>query len=168
MINRYLEEDNHLLVEHETRYRVPRFLVNDIVRFWRTMAVDFASKQRDRAGEGWGLRNAKLRMSRKLIFVFGPARLFWLSLEYCGTAQSSAEKHDIKLDLVNYVRDQIKLTPLEILANAIKQYGVPKSLGKQLLGAYAEFLTILDDQKSRPNSKISEPLTPVQTQLSNA
>jgi hypothetical protein len=42
------------------------FSLNDIVRFWRTMAVDFASKQRDRAGEEWGLRNAKLRMSRKL------------------------------------------------------------------------------------------------------
>lgn len=38
-------------------------------------AVDFASKQRDRAGEGGGLRNAKLRMSRKLIFASGDAGL---------------------------------------------------------------------------------------------
>lgn len=49
VINRYLEEDNHLLTQNGTRYRVPRFFLNDIVRFWRTMAVDFASKQRDRA-----------------------------------------------------------------------------------------------------------------------
>ncbi len=71
VINRYLEEDNHLLTRDGKRYRVPRFLLNDIVQFWRTMAVDFASKQRDRAGKGWGLRNAKLRMSRKLIFASG-------------------------------------------------------------------------------------------------
>jgi hypothetical protein len=52
VINRYLEEDNHLLTHDAKKYRVPRFLLNDIVRFWRTMAVDFASKQRDRAGKG--------------------------------------------------------------------------------------------------------------------
>jgi predicted nucleotidyltransferase len=51
VINRYLEEDVHPLTRDAKRYRVPRFLLNDIVRFWRTMAVDFASKQRDRAGE---------------------------------------------------------------------------------------------------------------------
>lgn len=150
VINRYIEEDNHLLVEDDTRYRVPRFLLNDIVRFWRTMAVDFASKQRDRAGEGWGLRNAKLRMSRKLIFASGLLVCFGCNLDEQLQKKISAEKSDIrKLDLVNYIRDQIKLTPLEILANAIEQYGVAKTLGEKLFGAYAEFLTILDDKKSR-------------------
>jgi hypothetical protein len=64
VINCYLEEDNHFLTGDSKRYRVPRFLLNDVVPFWRTMAVDFASKQRDRAGEEWGSRNAKLRMSK--------------------------------------------------------------------------------------------------------
>ena len=45
------------------------------------MAVDFASKQRDRAGEGWGLRNAKLRMSRKLIFASGLLVCFSANLD---------------------------------------------------------------------------------------
>ena len=33
-------------------YHVPRFLLNDFARYWWTMAVDFAYKQRTRFGEG--------------------------------------------------------------------------------------------------------------------
>lgn len=36
-------------------YRPPRFLLNDLVRYWRTIAVDFESKMRARKGEGWGV-----------------------------------------------------------------------------------------------------------------
>ena len=106
VINRYLEEDNHLLTHDGKRNRVPRFLLNDIVRFWRTMAVDFASKQRDRAGKGWGLRNAKLRMSRKLIFASGLLVCFSSNLDPDLQAQISADKNDIKLKLVNHVRSR--------------------------------------------------------------
>src|ERR1700730_14742317 len=35
VIDRYLEEDTHLLTRDSKNYRVPRFLLNDIVRFWR-------------------------------------------------------------------------------------------------------------------------------------
>jgi hypothetical protein len=33
-------------------HRPPRFLLNDLVRYWRTIAVDFESKMRARKGEG--------------------------------------------------------------------------------------------------------------------
>src|SRR6202140_1234559 len=37
VIDRYLDEDNnHLLTRDSKKFRVPRFLLNDIVRFWRT------------------------------------------------------------------------------------------------------------------------------------
>ena len=50
---------------------VPRFLQNDMARYWRTLAGDFAYKRRQRAGRGWALRTAKLRLSRKLTYAAG-------------------------------------------------------------------------------------------------
>jgi predicted nucleotidyltransferase len=149
VINRYLEEDNHLLTGDSRGYRVPRFLLNDIVRFWRTMAVDFASKQRDRAGERWGLRNAKLRMSRKLIFASGLLVCFGCNLDTTLQEKISTEESDTKLNLVNHIREQVRLTPLEILADAVERYGVSNTVAGELFGAYAEFLNVLNDKKSR-------------------
>jgi len=149
VISRYLEEDTHLLTADSKRYRVPRFLLNDIVRFWRTMAVDFASKQRDRAGEGWGLRNAKLRMSRKLIFASGLLACFGCFLDANLQKKISTGEGDIKLNLVNHIREQLRLTPLESLADAVRRYEIPKAAAEELFKGYAEFLRILDDKKSR-------------------
>src|SRR6266403_3664810 len=132
VINRYLEEDNHLLTEDGTRYRVPRFLLNDIVRFWRTMAVDFASKQRDRAGKGWGLRNAKLRLSRKLIFASGLLVCFGCYLNADLQEQISDDPNITKSNLVNFIHGLAKSTPLEIVGDAIVRYAVPKSVGEEL------------------------------------
>jgi predicted nucleotidyltransferase len=150
VINRYVDEDNHLLTSDSKRYRVPRFLLNDIVRFWRTMAVDFASKQRDRAGKGWGLRNAKLRMSRKLIFASGLLVCFGANLDpELQTKISTDGKDGIKLTLVQHIRDYVQLTPLEILAKSMDRYGVSQSIAKTLFDAYTEFLKLLSDDKSR-------------------
>jgi predicted nucleotidyltransferase len=149
VINRYLEEDNHLLTHDSKRYRVPRFLLNDIVRFWRTMAVDFASKQRDRAGAGWGLRNAKLRMSRKLIFASGLLVCFSANLDPALQDKISTDKDDIKLRLVNHIRDQVKLSPLEILANSMDRYKMPNSVAREFFAAYTDFLTMLDQETQR-------------------
>jgi predicted nucleotidyltransferase len=150
VINRYLDEDNHPLNPDSKSYRVPRFLLNDIVRFWRTMAVDFASKQRDRAGKGWGLRNAKLRMSRKLIFASGLLVCFSANLDPDLQTKISTDKKDaIKLTLVQHIRDYVRLTPLEILAKSMERYGVPQSIMQDLFDAYTEFLKVLSDEKSR-------------------
>jgi predicted nucleotidyltransferase len=153
VINRYLEEDTHLLSHDLTYYRVPRFLLNDIVRFWRTMAVDFASKQRDRDGAGWGLRNAKLRMSRKLIFASGLLACFSAKLDVglkkkISTVQST-EDDAIRSNLANHIRNLVRLTPLEVLEKAIKDYGVEDSVASALFGAYAEFLSMLADDGIR-------------------
>jgi Nucleotidyltransferase domain len=153
VINRYLEEDTHLLSHDSTHYRVPRFLLNDIVRFWRTMAVDFASKQRDREEAGWGLRNAKLRMSRKLIFASGLLVCFNARLDpelkKLLSSVKSTDDDAIKSNLANHIRSLVMLTPLEVLEKSVHDYGVQESVGKDLFGAYGEFLLMLADEGIR-------------------
>src|SRR2546421_555271 len=61
IIDRYVLEDRQFL-RKGARYHVPRFLLNDFARYWRTMAVDFAYKVRTRSRKGAAIRNIKLRM----------------------------------------------------------------------------------------------------------
>ncbi len=117
------------------------------------MAVDFASKQRDRAGEGWGLRNAKLRMSRKLIFASGLLVCFNAHLDRALQSEISTGKNDVKLKLASHIRNQLKSTPLEIVARSMEDYGVSAAVAKGLFSSYAEFLNLLNDKSSRESLK---------------
>lgn len=72
------------LVEYRTRTKVgvARFLLNDVIRYWRTVAVDYQAKNWNRTtDDGWGLRYLKLRISRKLAFAGTLAPLVGLAAE---------------------------------------------------------------------------------------
>ena len=113
------------------------------------MAVDFATKQRDRGGEDWGLRNAKLRMSRKLIFASGLLACFSVNLDPELQKKISTDINDVRFHLRDHIMNYVKLTPLEIFVKSIESYDVSDSTAKVLFGAYTDFLEILDDKKSR-------------------
>lgn len=68
---RYLHE------QHRPGPHVARFLLNDAVRYWRTVTVDYQAKRwQELTGEKWGLRYVKLITSRKITFAGMVASLF--------------------------------------------------------------------------------------------
>jgi predicted nucleotidyltransferase len=61
--------DRYLIDYKEDKPGVARFLLNDILRYWRTIAVDYQAKRWEQLEPDWGLRYLKLRISRKLTFA---------------------------------------------------------------------------------------------------
>jgi Putative nucleotidyltransferase DUF294 len=114
-------------------YRPPRFLLNDMIRYWRTIAVDFESKMRARKGEGWGLRNAKLRLSRKALFAGG-----LLPVLEC-------YRHPVD-EMLDYLNARMSVPPLDRIADAFVDHGALDA-GARALSAYDAFLAILDDRE---------------------
>lgn len=53
-----------------TEHQLGLFLLNDIIRYYRTVCVDFEYKT-VQAGKPWGIRNIKLVFSRKLLYFSG-------------------------------------------------------------------------------------------------
>lgn len=116
-------------------YRPPRFLLNDLIRYWRTIGVDFVAKVRTRKGEGWGLRNAKLRTSRKLLFASG-----LLPALRC---------HEYRAEeMAGFLVEQFGLPPLDRLADAFTRYGALDE-GASTLVSYDHFLRLIDDPAAR-------------------
>lgn len=116
------------------------------------MAVDFAQKQHERGGEGWGIRNAKLRMSRKLLFTSGLLICLRCELDTAAKPARTALR-EIKpsspAPLLEYLESQLMLTPVEMLAKACLELNATPATVTRLLGSYDRFLTILDDPEKR-------------------
>jgi predicted nucleotidyltransferase len=150
VLKRYLLED-HKFAERKAKFHVPRFLLNDFARYWRTMAVDFAYKSRDRQGQGSCLRNIKLRMSRKLIFVSGLLSCFGCHLGVVGGGRCDGQREACVECLENLMRH----TPLEIVARTVLHLLDGPAEDKLLdaasrtFSSYDEFLGILSDHDKR-------------------
>lgn len=162
ILSRYLQEDRGFRRSGK-RPHVPRFLLNDFARYWRTMAVDFAYKQRSRFSQGWAIRNLKLRMSRKLLFASGMLSCFACHLDFAGRwAQVRYGKPTASAECVDCLRGLLAHPPLEILAMTLLHYS-PRLDGaaRRILEAYDEFTGMLNDEAQR---KHLEQLPPDQEQ----
>ena len=74
---------------------LPLFLLNDLIRYYRTIAVDYEYKTAE-ADKPWGLRNLKLVFSRKLLYASG---LFALAETRDGSADAKITRLEELLDL---------------------------------------------------------------------
>jgi hypothetical protein len=126
---------NDYLRDLDKDYHPPRFLLNDVFRYWRTIAIDFERKHRDRYGREWGLRNAKLRTSRPLLFASG-----LLPVLECRRLRAD--------ELAAFLAEQFDATPIDRIAACFLRHERADS-GVRTMLAYDAFLAILEDDGAR-------------------
>lgn len=149
VLDRYLLEDRSFL-RPNARYRVPRFLLNDFARYWRTMAVDFAYKARTRDRKGFAIRNLKLRMSRKLIYVSGLLNCFACHMDMTADEREALfSGNDADRHFVDHFRQRIARTPLEVLAGTSLRRPQLRDVARTIFSAYDKFLGALSDDSVR-------------------
>lgn len=149
VLRRYIVEDYGWMHGRNPR-NVPRFLLNDMARYWRTLAVDFAYKRRQRAGRGWALRTAKLRLSRKLTFAAGLLMCFRCATHPPGpTDPLGGDPDQAALKLVEILRTYVEMRPLALFAELFLEDDRLNAVASRMFGTYDEFLAILDDDEKR-------------------
>jgi predicted nucleotidyltransferase len=156
VLNRYLLEDRGFW--RGSGHRVPRFLQNDFARYWRTLAVDFAYKLRSRSGSGWAIRNIKLRMSRKLIYVSGLLACYRCHLDYSpGERAKIYADGNRRQEVIEHLEQIFQMTPLEIIASVLLRYQHLDAAARKILGSYDEFIGMLSDEAKRTRlEKVTE------------
>lgn len=122
-------------------FRPPRFLLNDLTRYWRTICVDFEGKHTDMKGDDpkWVSRNAKLRTSRKLLFAAG-----LVSILLCYLHEGEV--------MGQFLTRWLSAPPLDRLSAAFL-WAKAESEGARALHAYDRWLAIQFDAKARGELK---------------
>lgn len=155
ILNRYLKSDSNFHSQADNESRIPRFLMNDIVRYWRTMCVDFAYKDWEQAGRKWAIRNIKLRTSRKLLFVAGLLTVF-SCFQNESLRRNGDDGDDYRLRLQRHLLNFVHSTPLNILVWTLRQLGLDEPC-EEFMNDYEKSLSLMNDEATREHlGKLSE------------
>ncbi len=148
ILARYITFSASVAWKQPPRRVIPRFLLNDVVRYWRTITVDYAAKRWEQSDFKWSLRNAKLRMSRKMLFLAGLILCLKFELEH------AAERGDFVSDLrtfpdrfAGFLFNETNKSPIDALSEILLRY--PASIAQSIFDPYDEFLSILNDHDKR-------------------
>jgi len=151
ILERYFEEEAHF--DPCGPRKVPRFLLNDLTRYWRTIGVDYASKYRDQGGQKWALRNAKLRLSRKLLFASGLAFCFRCQINPPDLTGGGFFEDNSSHPFIQAAARFAGTPPLEFLAQfidtCVKDGAKRRLVAGKIFGAYDAWLAFLDDAAKR-------------------
>ena len=138
-----------------TKFRCPRFLLNDVVRLWRTFAVDYAAKKWQQANDKWAMRNAKLRIPRELTFVKGmllcidcelfPSDELWIT---AGSNNDDLEAELLDERLLEGCFILTQLAPLDAIARICNKLRCD-DVARRAFGSYDAYLTLIDDREKR-------------------
>ncbi len=86
-----------------TEHQICRFLLNDLIRYYRTICVDFEYKTCE-LSKTWGDRNIKLLFSRKLMFFSGLLTVA-LTAQSTGSHKREVLKHFFALTPITRVKE---------------------------------------------------------------
>ncbi|MGN8248037.1 hypothetical protein [Pseudomonas sp. SMV7] len=138
LLRRYVPDDHG--------HGLARFLLNDLIRYYRTLMANFEEKRAE--GKAWGVRNVKLLFSRKLLLAGGIVAI--------------AEAHGLPAPAkVDRLRQLLALTPLQRLATL----GADNPHSDALFEDYAVFLELISSAENRryldrlaPEQAMADPL----------
>ena len=125
ILEKYIQEDM-------TDHQLALFLLNDIIRYYRTVAVDYEFKTSDNEiSKPWAIRNIKLVFSRKLLYASG---LF-------SVAMTVDHKRNEKIEILE------SLFGLPVVERMTAICGSTKM--DPVLASYNRFLSVLEDSAER-------------------
>ena len=115
-----------------TDHQLALFLLNDIIRYYRTVAIDYEFKTAEQSEpKPWAIRNIKLIFSRKLLYASG---MFSIAL----TADAARDK---KIETLEGLFDKPVLERMEFICGETAFLAVRTS--------YNHFISKLEDQAFR-------------------
>lgn len=119
-----------------TDHQLALFLLNDIVRYYRTMAVDYEFKTVETSKvKPWGIRNIKLIFSRKLLYASG---LFSVAMTADRTRSDKISRLEMLFDM-------------PVIDRMVAICGT--SNAENVLRSYDHFLSKLEDEGIRSHLK---------------
>ncbi len=128
ILHRYLKD----LLDDQTRG--PIFLINDVIRYYRTIAVDYEYKKTE-VGKPWAVRLIKFRHSRKILY-FGALLPLLQSIN--------------ESERIGWLEEQfINNTPLERIILLLNSYGRKEDW--DILKYYNYFVGFFKDNKQKDN-----------------
>ena len=136
----FLQENTQKYLNDVLKFnkQAPRFLLSDIIRYYRTICVDYEFKITEE-NKDWALRNIKLRFSRKGLYFGGIAILL-----------NSMNKRDT--DKYDYIRKNLRLPFADKIAHILLEQQ-KASEHANILSLYAAFLAKISEKRTRDHLK---------------